>query len=111
MGRNKKVIINNYAPKVEKKGKDQYIRGKDAYIYLGGLLTIIACMYNLLEPVFQVIETYLNTYGFDFSSIIEEMKNKVGTFVVFGIRFTLNLIGLIAIFNVWRLAEKRDLGE
>lgn len=101
MARKRRIVNNNDS-------KNYYIRGKDASIYLGALLAIIACMYNLFDSLLQAIFTQANGEEISFFTIINIADEM---FYLFFIKLAINLIGFIATFQFWRLAEKRDFEE
>ena len=96
------------------KKKIFFVRGKDANIYLGAMLTIIACMYGIIDSSLQVIDNKIckifcsdkSSLPTIFSCIRDNID--VASLAIFCTKFSLNIIGFFVIFILWRIAVKRD---
>lgn len=95
MGRSKKVIINNYAPKKEKNNKVYLIDKEDKNMIEGLIVASIAYLFTSFVSLVSVMGEYLDKHhDHSLSTIIDSMMNLPAKEVF---PFLIKLAGIIPV--------------
>lgn len=113
MGRSKRVIINNYAPKKDKNNRIYLIDKEDKNMIEGLIVASIAYLFTSFVSLISVMGEYLDEhYDHSFSTIIDSMMNLPAKEVF---PFLIKLAGiipvLIALFIAFYIAINRAKEE